>query len=79
MGRPKRKKKIDPEKKTSVNPELEGFDIRINPFGEIQSNFDIEEINEFLNRKLKDKKLKNKASSGKESGKDDPGKMTNDK
>lgn len=60
MGRKKRKKKVDPHKKTSVNPELEGFDIRINPFGEIQSNYDIEEINEFLNKKLKDKKLRNK-------------------
>ena len=60
MKRPKKKKKPDPNKKTSVNPELEGFDIRINPFGEIQSNYDIEAINEFLNKNLKDKKLGNK-------------------
>ena len=72
MGRTKRKKERDLDKKTSVNPELKDFDIQINPFGEIQSNYNIDEINEFLNKKLKDKKLMNKASSDKEYGKENP-------
>ncbi len=60
MGRSPRKRKIDPNKKTNANPELDGFDIRIDPFGEIQSNYDIEAINNFLNKNLKDKKLGNR-------------------
>lgn len=51
-------------KKTSelpkVHKELEGFDIRINSFGEITSTFDMDKINEFLNRNVEDKKLKDR-------------------
>lgn len=41
-----------------VNPELEGFDIKINSFGEIKTNFDIDKINQFLNKEVDDKKLR---------------------
>jgi hypothetical protein len=41
-----------------VNPELEGFDIRINSFGEISSTYEIDKINEFLNKHVDDKKLR---------------------
>lgn len=41
-----------------VHPELEGFEIGINSFGEIVSNFDIDKINAFLNKNVADKKLK---------------------
>ena len=47
-------------KKPRVNPELEGFDIRIDTFGEIKSNFDIEKLNQFLNRHVEDKKLRDR-------------------
>ncbi|WP_017731158.1 hypothetical protein [Nafulsella turpanensis] len=51
------KKKKDPK----VNPELEGFDVRIDSFGEIKSNLNIDKINEFLNRSVDDKKLRDRA------------------
>jgi hypothetical protein len=41
-----------------VNPQLPGFDIKINSFGEIQSNYEIDEVNEFLDKNIVDKKLK---------------------
>ena len=50
------KKKKDPK----VNPELEGFDVRIDSFGEIKSNLNIDKINEFLNRSVDDKKLRDR-------------------
>jgi hypothetical protein len=60
MGHSPKNTKTNPDKKTNVNGELEGFDIKIDPFGEIQSNYDIETINNFLNKNLKDKKLGNR-------------------
>lgn len=46
------------DKKTpKVNPALEGFDIKIDTFGEIKSTMDIDKINEFLNKNVEDKKL----------------------
>lgn len=50
------------EKKTkpSVNPELEGFEVNINSFGEIKSSLKIDELNEFLNKNVEDKKLKDR-------------------
>lgn len=52
-----KKKKKDELK---VNPQLPGFDIKINSFGEIQSNYQIDEVNEFLDKNLEDKKLKDR-------------------
>ncbi|MEL6533938.1 MAG: hypothetical protein AAFQ98_00935 [Bacteroidota bacterium] len=48
------------EKKPKVNPELEGFDIEIDSFGEIKTNFDVDKINAFLNRNVDDKKLRDR-------------------
>jgi len=50
------------EKKTkpNVNPELEGFEVNINAFGEIKSTLKIDELNEFLNKNVEDKKLKDR-------------------
>jgi hypothetical protein len=45
------------KQKPKVHSELEGFDIRINPFGEVISNIDIDKINEFLDENVEDKKL----------------------
>ncbi|WP_426489833.1 hypothetical protein [Hymenobacter sp. 102] len=55
-----KKKAIDPEKKARVHKELEGFEIKVNPLGEITSNYSIEDINQFLNRHVRDKKLVNR-------------------
>ncbi len=52
------KKKIIEKDLPKVHKDLEGFDIRINSFGEIQMSYDIETINDFLNEKVEDKKLK---------------------
>lgn len=52
------KKKEINEEKPKVHKDLDGFDIRINTFGEIQMSYDIERINEFLNRTVDDKKLR---------------------
>lgn len=43
--------------KPAVHEELEGFDIKVNEFGEIVGNFNVEELNTFLNKKVDDKKL----------------------
>jgi hypothetical protein len=46
------------EEKPRVHKDLEGFDIKINSFGEIQMSYDVEKINQFLNKNVEDKKLK---------------------
>ena len=53
------KKKKD-EKKPKVNKDLNGFDITVNSFGEINSTFDLDKLNEFLDKNVEDKKLKNR-------------------
>lgn len=58
--KPVSKKKPDPEKKAKVHKELEGFEIKVNPLGEITSTYSIEEVNAFLNRHVRDKKLVNR-------------------
>ena len=45
------------KQRPKVHQELSGFDIRINPFGEIISSIDIDKINEFLDDNVEDKKL----------------------
>ena len=48
-----KKKKEKPE----VHRDLEGFELKINEFGEIISSLNIESLNEFLDKNVKDKKL----------------------
>ena len=57
MSKKKRQRKkrfIDPQ----GNKNLPGYDIVINTFGEVQSNYDIDSVNKLLNETLEDKKLK---------------------
>lgn len=54
----KKKTEQDENKLPRVHKDLEGFDIKINAFGEIISTLDIDKINEFLNKNVNDKKLK---------------------
>jgi hypothetical protein len=57
----KKKKKSDKtEKKAKVHKELEGFEIKINPLGEITSSYSIDQLNEFLDKNVYDKKLTDK-------------------
>jgi len=53
-------KKSKKEENPKVNPELEGFKMKIDSFGEISSSFSIDKINEFLNKNVEDKKLKDR-------------------
>ncbi len=41
-----------------VHKDLEGFDIKIDKFGEIKGSLTIDKINTFLDKNLDDKKLK---------------------
>lgn len=50
------KKKVN---KAKVHDELEGMNIKIDSFGELSSNMNIDKINEFLNKEVEDKKLNN--------------------
>lgn len=50
-------KKMKQEGDAEVHKDLKGFDIKINKLGEIKGNFDIDELNAFLNREISDKKL----------------------
>lgn len=45
------------KKKPRVHKDLQGFEISINQFGELNSNMAIEKINEFLDKNVDDKKL----------------------
>lgn len=49
----KMKKKGNPD----VHNELDGFDIKIDEFGEVQSTFAVDKLNNFLNENVEDKKL----------------------
>jgi hypothetical protein len=44
--------------KPTVNPELSGFEVKINEFGEIISTIDIQKLNSFLDQNVEDKKFK---------------------
>ncbi len=57
-------KKNQPKSDTSkpkVHSELKNMDIRVNEMGEIVKEYNIEDINEFLDKNVKDKKLNNDA------------------
>lgn len=62
-------KKKSKKDKPDVHEELKGFEIRINEFGEIKSNLDVDRLNEFLNENVEDKKLREK--EGKEESADE--------
>lgn len=56
----KKKEKPEEQKKPKVNKQLDGLDINVNSFGEIQVNYDIDKINNFLNKNVDDKKLRDR-------------------
>jgi hypothetical protein len=60
---PKKKPK---KGKPEVHEDLKGFDIRINEFGEIITNFEVDKVNEFLNENVDDKKLRDRKTSAEE-------------
>ncbi len=56
---PRKKKKSGPpsKSKTIFHEELKGFDLKVNPFGEMESTFSIDKLNAFLDKQVDDKKL----------------------
>lgn len=57
MAKKKNDKKEVKKDKPTVNPALEGFNVEIDSFGELKTSYDIDKINEFLNKNVEDKKL----------------------
>lgn len=55
----KMKKHGEPE----VHEDLKGFDIKINTFGELHSNYEVDKLNDFLNDKVEDKKVNESGTS----------------
>jgi hypothetical protein len=60
------------EPRPRVHKELEGFNIQINSFGEISNSYDIDKINQFLNKTVDDKKLRHRADLKQLKGEVDP-------
>ncbi|MCR9099155.1 MAG: hypothetical protein NXI25_04335 [bacterium] len=56
----KKNKEEEKEEQPGVHKDLKGFDIKINEFGEISSNLDVEKLNQFLDKNVEDKKLKDR-------------------
>ena len=50
-------KKMKKKGKPSVHDDLKGFDIKINEFGEMQSSYSVDKLNNFLNDKVYDRKI----------------------
>ena len=50
-------KKMKKKGKPIVHEELDGFNIKINEFGEMETTVPIDKLNSFLNDKVEDKKL----------------------
>ncbi len=50
-------KKMQKKGNPSVHKELGAFDIKISSFGELEANYKIDSLNDFLNEKVDDKKL----------------------
>lgn len=48
------------QEKPRVAKELEGLELNIDSFGEIQKSLPIDRINEFLNKNVDDKKLRDR-------------------
>ncbi|MEL6123904.1 MAG: hypothetical protein AAFQ02_04115 [Bacteroidota bacterium] len=51
------KKKSKP-KPADLHKDLKGFDLKIDPFGQMESTLPMSEINDFLNDKVDDPKLR---------------------
>jgi len=54
------KKKEYKDQKPKVAKELNGMEVNIDSFGEIQNSLSIDKINEFLNKNVDDKKLRDR-------------------
>ena len=62
MPRKKKKPESHPEK-SSFHEGLEGFDIKVNSFGQMETSFEIDKLNDFLNKQEKESKAEAKAKA----------------
>ena len=60
------KKKSPQKEQAEVHEDLKGFNIRIDPFGNLESNIDIDTLKAFLDSKLDDKKMQHLKNSEEE-------------
>lgn len=51
--------KSNKKQSQKVHKELDGFDIKINSNGEVETSIPIDELNNFLDKHTEDKKFKN--------------------
>jgi hypothetical protein len=49
-------KKFKKKNEADVHKELKGFEIKINSFGEMETNYSIDKLNDFLNGKIEAEK-----------------------
>jgi hypothetical protein len=54
------KKDKKKEEEAGLHDELKGFDIKLDSFGRIETNMNLDNLNSFLNRHLRDRKLEEK-------------------
>ncbi len=59
MPRKKKKPESHPDK-ASFHEGLEGFDIKVNSFGQMETSFEIDKLNDFLNKQEKKAKAEAK-------------------
>lgn len=52
-----RKPRLPAKPLPDVHPDLEGFDVELNRFGEVDMTISIDELNDFLDREVDDPKL----------------------
>ncbi len=50
MPRKKKNPETSGDEKSSFHKSLEGFDIKVNSFGQMESTFEIDKLNTFLNK-----------------------------
>lgn len=55
-----KEKKTPKKRKPRVHTQLDGFEVSVDQFGELQSNMPIEKINQFLDDNVDDKKLEDR-------------------
>ena len=56
----KQKKKDAKQQKPKVAKELDGLELNVDSFGEIQNSLSIDKMNDFLNKNVDDKKLRDR-------------------
>lgn len=64
-------KKKQQTEKPKVAPELDGLQVNIDSFGEIQNSLSIDKINEFLNKNVDDKKLRDRDDLNEKKGEEE--------